>query len=234
MRNAMILCAGRGERMRPLTDQTPKALLCVKGKPLIAWHLERLRRAGFENVVINLAHLGDQIRAHVGDASAWGLSVRYSEEPPGALETAGGIRQAEPWRHHAKDSAKEPFLVINGDVFTDWPAETAAALARDLAQHRALCHLVMVDNPGHHAQGDFDLPESPGWLSTKGPAHRLTFSGIGVYDPAMFTDITAGSRVALGPLLQKAIGQTQCRATHYRGLWADVGTPDRLARLNEE
>jgi len=141
----MILAAGRGERMRPLTDRTPKPLLPVAGKPLIVWHLERLARAGIRDIVINHAHLGDQIEALLDDGSAWGVAIRYSAEPPGALETAGGIANALPLL------GGEPFLVVNGDIWCDWDVGRARGLTGRLA------HLVMVPNPAHHSGGDFSL-----------------------------------------------------------------------------
>ncbi len=217
--HVMILAAGRGERMRPLTDHTPKPLLRVAGKPLIVWHIERLAGAGFRHIVINRAHLGEQIEAALGDGSTWGVSIRYSPEPPGALETAGGIRTALPLLD------KEPFLVINGDIWCDWPL----AHAEKRLQRQYLCHLVMTANPEHHLQGDFALHEQRVML--EGP-EKLTFSGIGVYRPELFAGLNAGERAPLAPLLRQAIGAGQVSGEHHTGNWIDVGTPERLATLD--
>lgn len=243
--HAMVLAAGRGERMRPLTDTTPKPMLRVKGLPLIEWHLRALAKAGIVEVVINLAHLGEQIREHVGAGEQFGLHVRYSQEPAGALETAGGIAQARPWIDHLGRHSPGPFLVINADIFTDWPVQQALAIGqawRDQAVNEPFpasggrCHLILVDNPAHHPQGDFGLgpPTNPGTARVTGrPAQgSLTFSGIGVYDPEVFADITAGARAALAPLLHQAVAEGRCTGSHYQGMWCDVGTPERLAQLN--
>lgn len=216
----MILAAGRGERMRPLTDNCPKPLLCVTGKPLIVWHLERLAKAGYRDVVINHAHLGEQIEALLGDGDAWGVRISYSPEPPGALETAGGIAQA------LSLLGEEPFLVINGDIFCDWnPAQ--ASLADD-----ALAHLVLVPNPEHHPEGDFVLDGTK--VGAGGTAPRLTFSGIGIYRPALFAGIAAGQVAKLAPLLREAMARGQVSGELHRGRWTDVGTPQRLAELDTE
>lgn len=218
---AMILAAGRGERMRPLTDHTPKPLLPVGGKPLIVWHLERLARAGCRQVVINHAHLGEQIPAALGDGSAWGLDIRYSPEPPGALETAGGIARALPLLGH------EPFLVVNGDIFCDW--DPAAALALDM-QGR-LAHLVLVDNPPHHPAGDFALVDG---LVGNQEAGRLTFAGIGIYAPALFAGLDPDQPAKLAPLLRTAADAGQVSGERHGGRWVDVGTPERLRELDQE
>jgi N-acetyl-alpha-D-muramate 1-phosphate uridylyltransferase len=231
--HAMILAAGRGERMRPLTDHTPKSLLTVKGITLIDRHLAALARAGFEDVVINLGHLGEKIKHHVGQGEAFNLKIRYSQEPPGALETAGGIALARPWINAQGQINPQPFLVINADVYTDWPAEEAHRLASDLQDQQAKAHLVLIANPPHHPAGDFGLEQSPGWLIPKTAAASLTFSGIGVYDPSMFTALTPGIKAPLAPMLFELMAQQACRATHYHGMWADVGTPERLAALNQ-
>lgn len=214
----MILAAGRGERMRPLTDRTPKPLLPVAGKPLIVWHLERLTRAGFRDIVINHAHLGEQIEALLGDGAAWGANIRYSPEPPGALETAGGIANALPLL------GDEPFLVVNGDIFCDWDFTPAHAIAFDLA------HLVLVDNPPQHPDGDFSL--TAGIVGLDAP--KLTFSGIGVYRPALFDGIVRGQPAKLAPLLREAIAAGRIGGEHHAGRWEDVGTPARLAALDAE
>lgn len=212
---AMILAAGRGERMRPLTDERPKPLLTAGGRPLIDRHLEALAQAGFTDVVINLAWLGDAIRAHVGDGSAWRLRVQYSEEGERGLETLGGIVRALPLLGDA------PFVVVNGDVFTDYP------LAR-LRPPDALAHLVLVDNPPQHAGGDFALT---GGRVRASDGQRLTFAGIGVYRPELFHGQSDGP-APLGPLLREAIARGQVSGEHYRGVWQDIGTPERLAALD--
>lgn len=224
---AMILAAGRGERMRPLTDRTPKPLLPVAGKPLIVWHLERLARAGITDVVINHAHLPDQIEALLDDGSAWGLSIRYSAEPPGALETAGGIRNALPLLD--AQSGSDPFLVVNGDIYCEFDFARLPVLAdHDLA------HLVLVPNPPHHPQGDFVLVE--GRVTAGGPmcCGRLTFAGIGLYRPALFADLAAGQPAKLAPLLLSAMDAARVGGQRFTGRWVDVGTPERLTELDAE
>lgn len=219
----MILAAGRGERMRPLTDACPKPLLPVGRKPLIAWHLERLAAAGIRDVVINHAHLGHLIEQALGDGASWGLSIRYSAEPPGALETAGGIAQALPLL------GEEPFLVINGDVFCDWSPVSVALAAGDLA------HLILVPNPSHHPEGDFMLEGArvgAGMTAIELPLSRFTFSGIGIYRPELFADIAAGTVAKLAPLLRDAMAQDRVSGELYSGPWIDVGTPQRLAELD--
>ena len=213
----MILAAGRGERMRPLTDHTPKPLLKVGGKPLIVWHLQRLAQAGFKEVVINHAHLGRQIEAALGDGSEWGVHIRYSPEVS-ALETAGGIANALPLL------GDEPFLVVNGDVFTDVDFSSLKLQAPNLA------HLVMVDNPPQHLQGDFAI--EAGKLAEDG-AMRYTFSGVGIYHPQLFADVTKGEAAKLAPLLRKAMSAGLVSAEHYLGIWHDIGTPERLAELDK-
>jgi MurNAc alpha-1-phosphate uridylyltransferase len=225
---AMILAAGRGERMRPLTDRTPKPLLPVAGRPLIVWHLERLATAGFREIVINHAHLGEQIEALLGDGEAWGLDIRYSPEPQGALETAGGIANALPLL-----GTDQPFLVINGDIFCDWsPQRAGSALRRD-----DLAHLVLVPNPPQHPQGDFSLLEPEvGADSTAfdGAGTMHTFAGIGVYRPELFAGIGRGHPAKLAPLLRAAMGEGRASGALHRGRWVDVGTPQRLAELDRE
>lgn len=218
---AMVLAAGRGERMRPLTDSCPKPLLPVGGKPLIVWHLERLAAAGFREVVINHAHLGAQIETALGSGVAWGLTLRYSPEPPGALETAGGIVQALPLLGDA------PFLVVNGDIFCDWDVSRApqALAAGDQA------HLVLAPNPPQHPQGDFALAN--GRVSGSGE-EQLTFAGIGVYRPALFAGLVAGQPAKLAPLLRAAMAQGRVSGECHDGRWVDVGTPQRLAALDAE
>jgi MurNAc alpha-1-phosphate uridylyltransferase len=228
---AMILAAGRGERMRPLTDITPKPLLPIVGKPLIVWHLERLARAGFREIVINHAHLGDQI-----DGAAWGLRIQYSPEPPGALETAGGIANALPLLDVSRDNA--PFLVVNGDIFCDWDFGRAHAGLLD-APLAPLAYLILVPNPPHHPAGDFTLEgEKVGagetaTADTAAPA-KLTFSGIGLYRPALFAGIERGRPAKLAPLLRAAMDGGRVRGECHAGRWEDVGTPARLAALDTE
>ncbi len=214
---AMILAAGRGERMRPLTDTTPKPLLEVGGRPLIEWHLQALAEAGFRNVVINHAWLGDRIEKRLGQGDRFGLRIRYSPEPAGALETAGGIVNALPLLGDA------PFVVINGDIWTDYPL---AQLPREL--NGDLAHLVLVDNPPHHPRGDFRLQ---GERVMDDGEPRLTFSGIGVYAPRLFADCAPGPR-PLAPVLREAMAAGRVGGEHYRGRWFDIGTPQRLAELD--
>lgn len=223
---AMILAAGRGERMRPLTDHCPKPLLPVADKPLIVYHLKRLAAAGFRDIVINHAHLGEQLVAALGDGSAWGLSITWSPEPVGALETAGGIRQALP---HLDDGNDLPFLVINGDIYCAWPISSPSLATNDLA------HLVLVDNPPQHPTGDFVLTGDR--VVDKADTDvlpTLTFAGIGFYRPSLFKDLAVGQPAKLAPLLRSAMSQGQVSGTHYTGRWEDVGTPERLALLDAE
>jgi MurNAc alpha-1-phosphate uridylyltransferase len=217
---AMILAAGRGVRMRPLTDTTPKSLLAAGGKPLIAWQLEKLARAGFAEVVINHAHLGHLIEAALGDGSRFGLSIRYSAESE-ALETAGGIALALPLL------GSEPFLVINADVYSDYDFSALAGLQLD----DRFAHLVLVDNPPQHPRGDFALEAG---RAHEGGKSMLTFSGIGVYAPRLFGGIAPGVKVPLAPLLRKAMSADQVSGEHYRGRWRDIGTAERLQALNTE
>ncbi|CAB3817301.1 mannose-1-phosphate guanylyltransferase [Achromobacter xylosoxidans] len=220
---AMILAAGRGERMRPLTDRLPKPLLPVGGKPLIAWHLERLAAAGFHEVVINHAWLGHEIERALGDGAAFGLRIRYSPEDT-ALETAGGIAQALPLL------GPDPFLVINGDIWCDWHPAAAPALAATLPAGGAW--LLLVDNPPQHPAGDFVLGRD-GRVADEGEP-RLTFSGIGVYHPMLFADVARGSAARLAPLLRQAMARDRVRGARHSGRWIDVGTPQRLADLDAE
>ncbi len=225
----MILAAGRGERMRPLTDHTPKPLLPVAGKPLIVWPLERLAKAGLRDVVVNHAHLGQQIEAALGDGARWGLSIRYSPEPEGALESAGGIANALPLL-----GSDAPFLVINGDIHCDWDVARAA---RVLAP-KQLAHLVLVPNPQHHPQGDFCLNGTQVGADITAAAasggQPCTFSGIGVYRPQLFAGIPRGTRAKLAPLLRAAMAAGQVSGELHPGRWTDVGTPQRLAELDAE
>jgi MurNAc alpha-1-phosphate uridylyltransferase len=212
---AMILAAGRGERLRPLTDHTPKPLLPVRGKPLIEWHLEALARCGVSEVVINLSWLGELIRAALGDGARWNLRIRYSEEGPVALETGGGIFRALPWL------GPEPFLLVNGDVFTDLDFGHIALPAG------AQAHLVLVPNPPQHPQGDFYLHES---RVSEAVGERLTYSGVGVFTPALFDGCTAG-RFPLLPLLRRALAAGKLGGERFDGYWNDVGTVERLRQV---
>jgi len=220
MMKAMILAAGRGERMRPLTDHTPKPLLKVGGKSLIVWHLERLAKAGFKEIVINHAHLGEQLEQALGDGGQWGMHIQYSPEKI-ALETAGGIANALPLL------GAEPFLVVNGDTFTeiDFGVLTNALQANNHA------HLVLVNNPPQHPNGDFAI--EAGRLKNTGEK-MLTFSGVGVYHPDLFASVTRGEPAKLAPLLRQAIAENQATAEYYQGVWHDIGTPERLNMLDEE
>lgn len=213
----MILAAGRGERMRPLTDHTPKPLLSIAGKPLIVWHLERLAQAGFAEVVINHAHLGSMIEAELQDGAQWGLHIQYSAEAV-ALETAGGIANA------LDLLGDNPFLVVNGDVFTDIPFASLKLTPGNLA------HLVLIDNPPQHAQGDFAFANEK--IQLEGEP-KLTFSGVGVYHPALFAGIKRGEPAKLAPLLKQAIVDGKVSAEHFKGVWHDIGTPERLMALNQ-
>jgi MurNAc alpha-1-phosphate uridylyltransferase len=216
----MLLAAGKGERMRPLTDAMPKALLPAGGKPVVVRLLERLAAAGFSELVLNHAHLGWMIEAALGGGERFGVRIRYSHEPE-ALETAGGIANAMPLLGDA------PFLGVNADLHTDFPfAQLRAALADD-----AVAHVVLVDNPPHHPGGDFALAD--GCVANAG-VPMLTFSGIGVYRPALFAGIARGTRAPLAPLLRDAAARGRVTGERFTGRWLDVGTPERLAALDAE
>lgn len=219
---AMILAAGRGERMRPLTDHTPKPLLKVGGKPLIVWHIERLAQAGFREIVINHAHLGAHIEQALGNGAQWNVSIQYSPEAV-ALETAGGIANALPLLGGAA------FCVVNGDVFTDYDFSQLKSQAKQVYKGSALAHLVLVNNPPQHPNGDFAITN--GLLQNAGTP-MLTFSGIGVYQPALFAEIVRGEAAKLAPLIRQAITQGKATAEHYTGIWHDIGTPQRLTELD--
>jgi N-acetyl-alpha-D-muramate 1-phosphate uridylyltransferase len=212
---AMVLAAGRGERMRPLTDTVPKALLMVRGKPLIAHHVEKLARLGVQEVVINLAWLGAQIRQALGDGSRWNLGIHYSDEGSEALETGGGILRALPWLGPA------PFLVVNGDVFTEFDFGQLTIAPHSLAQ------LLLVPNPDHNPQGDFALSDTR--LTEQG-VRAWTYAGIGLFRPELFAGCTPG-RFPLLPLLYRASALGRLHGQPYRGPWTDVGSPERLAAL---
>lgn len=214
---AMILAAGRGVRMRPLTDRVPKPLLTVGGEPVIVHLIDRLAKAGLNDIVINHSHLGQQIVDRLGDGQALGVQIRYSPELPTALETGGGIYNALPLL------GKQPFLVVNGDIWTDFPFERLST------QPAGLVHLVLVSNPAHRNEGDFALSE--GRVSDGGDS-KLTFSGIGVYAPALFDGCQPGA-FPLAPLLRAAAARGLVTGEHYSGEWVDVGTEERRQVLND-
>jgi N-acetyl-alpha-D-muramate 1-phosphate uridylyltransferase len=224
MPGAMILAAGRGERMRPLSDRTPKPLLAVGGKPLIVHQIEALARAGCRNIVVNAAHLADRMVAALGDGSAWGVALHWSLEPE-ALETAGGIATASPLLPPG------PALIVSGDIWTAFDYATllprAATMARDATAARV--HLVMAPNPPYHPDGDFVLA---GDRITLDGTPRLTFANIGVYDTALFRELPRGRKLKLLPLFRDWIGRGLVSGERYEGPWANVGTPDDLARLD--
>jgi MurNAc alpha-1-phosphate uridylyltransferase len=222
---AMILAAGRGERLRPLTDATPKPLLAAGGKPLIVWHLERLAACGFHEVIVNHAHLGGKIEAALGDGRDFGLSIRYSPEPPGALETAGGIAHALPLL------GGDPFLAVNGDVWCDWDFRRARALS---GRSGLLAHLVLVDNPPQHAEGDFCLDGETLRYAAEGTGPSRTYAGVGVFSPRFFAGVPDGAVMKLRPLLDAAIARRELTGERHAGRWVDVGTPERLALLDAE
>lgn len=217
---AMILAAGRGERMRPLTDTMPKPLLTVGGKPLIVWVMEQLKRAGVVELVVNVSHLADQIEQALGDGAKFGMRIRYSIERE-ALETAGGIAWALPLFDD------QPFLVVNSDVYSNYDFASLKARAQTLTKNQP-AHLVLVNNPAHHPHGDFGLRDG---VVTADSA-RLTFSGIGAYHPALFAGITRGENSRLAAQLATPIAEGRVSGEHFRGKWNDVGTPQRLADLD--
>ena len=219
---AMILAAGRGERMRPLTDEMPKPLLVAGGRPLIVWHIEALVRAGIRDIVINHAHLGHRLEAALGDGARFGARITWSPEEV-ALETAGGIAHALPLL------GDEPFAVINGDIACDFDFARLPRAADALREGGVLAHLVLVPNPPHHPQGDFALREGK---VIERDAQMLTFSGIGLYAPALFANIPQGAKAKLAPLLRAAMGAGKVHGELHAGRWMDVGTPERLAELD--
>ncbi|SEA10595.1 N-acetylmuramate alpha-1-phosphate uridylyltransferase MurU [Paraburkholderia sartisoli] len=224
----MIFAAGRGERMRPLTDSRPKPLLEAGGRALIEWQVERLARAGFDTIVINHAWLGEQIEAALGDGSRWNVALRYSPEDE-ALETAGGIAQARPL---LEDAGKpEIFVAVSGDVYADFDYGTLDAHAARLATlPEPGMHLVMVPNPAFHPAGDFGLVD--GVLSLDA-SPRFTFGNIGLYDTRMFSDLQPGTRRALKPYYRDAIAHGRATGELYEGLWENVGTPAQLQALDK-
>ena len=210
---AMILAAGLGSRMRPLTNHTPKPLLKIGGKPLIVWHIERLRDAGFIDIVINVAYLGQQIIDYLGDGSDYGVNIHFSDEQnEGALETAGGIVKALPL-------LSDVFLVVNGDVWTDFSFNNNFKLSKN-----SLAHLILIANPKHNLKGDFFLA---------GTDDKYTFSGIGYYSKVMFEEVSYGKQ-GLAPLLFKAIDENKLTTEYFSGRWHDIGTPERLESLDKQ
>lgn len=212
---AMVLAAGRGERMRPITDTVPKPLVRVGGRPLIAWHLAALARAGVREVVINLSWLGEQLRAALGAGADFGLRITYSEEGPVPLETGGGIFRALPLL------GPEPFLVLSGDIWTD------IDLGGVQLEPEAHAHLVLIPNPPHHPRGDFGLE---GNVVVQRDSERLTYANVGIYRPEFFAGCAPGRFPLLEPL-NRAIAARLVRGEVHRGAWSDVGTPERLAQL---
>ena len=215
---AMILSAGRGERMRPLTDTLPKPLLEVHSKPLIVWHIEKLAQSGFKEIVINIAHLGYKIPEALGNGSKWGVNIIYSDEQKsGALESAGGIIKALPLL------GDEPFLVVNGDVFCNYEFDANFDLESNLA------HLILVPNPQHNKNGDFGLKNTCVLNEDK---IQYTFSGIGYYNPKLFKNMEL-KKSALAPLLRAEIKNKKINGELFSGIWHDIGTPQRLKEINE-
>ncbi|HEU5178463.1 MAG TPA: nucleotidyltransferase family protein [Burkholderiales bacterium] len=217
---AMLLAAGRGERLRPITDQIPKALVEAGGKPLIGWHLERLARAGFRDAVINVSHLGERIVERLGDGRGYGLRLSYSRERE-RLETAGGIANALPLL------GAEPFLLVNADVYCE--CDFSQLMKVKLGER--LAHLVLVPNPPHKEKGDFSLS---GGLAGDGPGPRYTYSGVALMKPALVAPVKPGDKAPLAPLLYDAARRGRLGGELYEGLWQDVGTIERLAELEAQ
>lgn len=218
---AMLLAAGRGERLRPITDDIPKALVEAGGKPLIGWHLERLAQAGFREVVINVSHLGERLVERLGDGRGYGLRLHYSRERE-RLETAGGIANALPLL------GAEPFLLVNADVY----CECDFGRLREVPLGDRLAHLLVVPNPPHKAKGDFEL--RGGLIVGDDPAPRYTYSGVALMKPALVAPVKPGEKAALAPLLYAAAGNRRLGGELYEGLWQDVGTIERLAELEAQ
>jgi len=216
---AMLLAAGRGERMRPLTDSLPKPLLEAGGKPLLAWHLEHLARAGFREVIINVSWLGGQIVERFSDGAAYGLRIAWSRESPGPLETAGGIALALPLL------GEEPFLLVNADIFAD----VDFSRLRRVSPDHALAHLMLVPNPDHHPKGDFSLSDG---IVGEAATPRYTYAGIAVLSPRIVAGVAPGAKAPLGPLLHQAAAKGRVTGELHAGRWCDVGTPQRLSALD--
>jgi MurNAc alpha-1-phosphate uridylyltransferase len=227
---AMILAAGRGARMRPLTDNLPKPLLCVGNKTLIEYHIENLARAGFMDIVINHAYFGQMIETALGDGSRYGVDICYSPETI-ALETAGGIVNALPLLESRSGNklVEQPFLIVNADIYCEMNFSTLLSILRKIKMGTDTAHLVMVNNQEHHPNGDFFLDS--GRVVPTGK-EKLTFSGIGIYKPSFFNGIKPGLVSKLAPKLCQAIRAGKVSGEYYKGVWVDVGTPERLHRLD--
>ena len=221
---AMILAAGRGSRMRPLTDHTPKPLLKIGNKALIEWHIDRLVNAGITQLVINHAWLGSQIEDYLGDGSRYGAIIQYSAEPK-ALETAAGIKHALPLL------GTDPFLVISADIWCDWNPQLAAYMGQSLITQSALAHLLLVPNPEHNRNGDFSFAQMR--VQPKGETNNYTYSGMGVFSPDFFDSVSASTPTPLRDPLLTAINQQQVLGSIYHGEWADIGTPERLQQIEQ-
>jgi MurNAc alpha-1-phosphate uridylyltransferase len=223
MRSALILAAGRGERMRPLTDSIPKPLLRVGGRPIIEWQVERLALAGFTDLVVNHSHLGNLIERELGDGRRMGVRIRYSHEAR-ALETAGGVAQALPLL------AREPFVVVSGDIHTDFDYASLLPRMEAILRHpeRICAHFVLVDNPPWHSAGDMALVD--GRIVREGD--KLTYGNIAVFHPALFGDIAPGTWLKLFPWAYRFVDEGRVSGEHFRGEWDNVGTPAQLAALD--
>jgi N-acetyl-alpha-D-muramate 1-phosphate uridylyltransferase len=217
---AMILAAGRGKRMGNLTQTCPKPLLKVKGRCLLDWHLSKLCEAGFKDIVINVSYLSKEIIEFVGDGSIWGLKIAISEEAE-ALETAGGIKKA------IKYLGDDPFVVINADIFSNYDYKNLIIKSLD---KRSMGYLVLVNNPDHNPKGDFGLLDDA--TLTMNSDRLLTFSGIAIYDPKFFSELTLGSKIKLSPMLEIEINKNCIKGELFEGFWSDVGTPERLKMIN--
>jgi N-acetyl-alpha-D-muramate 1-phosphate uridylyltransferase len=222
----MILAAGRGERMRPLTDTCPKPLLEVGGKALIVWQIERLVAAGVTDIVINHAHLGAQIEASLGSGQQFGARIQYSAEPAGALETAGGVAKALPLL------GDEAFILVSGDIYTDCDFRILRDALDTLKRHDAMAWLLMVDNPPFHPKGDFTLLPD-GHLSDSGMP-RLTYSNLGLFSPQFFASVASGERKPMLPLFREAMSRQRLYGERYTGTWHNLGTPQQLQALDQE
>jgi len=223
---AMILAAGRGERMRPLTDTVPKPLLSVGGKPLIVWHILKLRQAGITEIIINHAWLGEKIERELSTGEKFGVKIQYSPEQT-ALETAGGIATALP------KLGSDPFLVMNGDVWCDWNPASAGNVVERMNRHQASAWLLLVPNPSHHPQGDFTLNKDGVVSDGQLDRPKLTFSGIGIYQPSLFASTVPEHPAKLAPLLRSAMASRSVIGEEYEGTWVDIGTPERLQALDQ-
>lgn len=223
---AMILAAGLGTRMRPLTDRTPKPMLRVANKPLIEYHVENCVRAGITDIVINHAYLGDQIENYLGDGSRFGCAIEYSREGE-PLDTGGGIFRALPLLR-GKEQGEEPFVALNADVWTDYPLERLLTISFE--KKSMLAHLVMTDNPPQHPNGDFYL--SNGLIDAVGEGNRLTWTGLRVIHPLLFANCHDGV-FSIVPLLKRAMSEGRVSGEYYGGHWFDIGTPERLQQINE-